>query len=115
MRVLDRHGSDLLGRYRCWPRNVACLVIFVHVDLDLVDGGARAWDGFLAMFIWLDPMQRDIVASDFVADSQFVWWGSWCLTSVSFHVAIPKRFAASDYKRWRREGIRREGVLIPLL
>ena len=50
MRVLDRHGSDLLGRYRCWPRNVACLVIFVHVDLDLVDGGARAWDGFLAIF-----------------------------------------------------------------
>ena len=91
MRVLDRHGSDLLGRYRCWPRNVACL------------GGARAWDGFLAIFIWLDPMQRDIIASDFgfdfVADGQFVWWGSWCLTSVSFHVAIPKRFAAIDYKR----------------
>ena len=64
-------------------------------------------------------MQRDIVASDFgfdfVADSQFVWWGSWSLTSVSFHVAIPKRFAAIDYKRWRREGIGREGVLIPLL
>ena len=78
-------------------------MIFVHVDLDLVDGGAGAWDGFLAIFIWLDPMQRDIVASDFgfdfVAASQFVWWGSWCLTSVSFHVTIPKRFAAIEYKR----------------
>ena len=55
-------------------------MIFVHVDLDLVDGGGRAQGGFLAIFIWLDPMQRDIVASDFgfdfVADSQFVWWGS---------------------------------------
>ena len=42
-------------------------------------------------------------------------WGSWSLTSVSFHVALPKRYAAIDYKRRRREGIGREGVLIPLL
>ena len=28
VRVLDLHGSDLLGRYRCWPRNVACLLAF---------------------------------------------------------------------------------------
>ena len=59
--------------------------------------------GSLPFLFWLDPMQRDIVANDFgfnfVADGQFVWRGSWCLTSVSFHVAIPKRFAAIDYKR----------------
>ena len=93
----------------CWKIAVLATECCVFGDflsmliLILVDGGARAWDRFLAIFIWLDPMQRDIVASDFgfdfVADSQFVWWGSWCLTSVSFHVAIPNRFAAIDYKR----------------
>ena len=78
-----------------------------------VDGGAPAWTGSLVMFIWLDPMQRDIVASDFgfdfVAAIHLV--GSWCLTSVRFlSCCYPKTFC-SDWlqtlttrRNWTRRG-----------